>query len=141
MSEIRAPGAPPTASPPSRASRRLRRSRTDRILFGVCGGLGRYLDVDPVVLRVLAVALVFAGVGVPAYLVAWLVIPEAEPDVDEGPADAATRHQTATVLGAAMVGLGVLLLARGMMPWFHMGFFWPLVVVAGGVMLVVSARR
>ena len=39
--------------------RRLRRSRQDRVLAGVCGGLGRYLDLDPVVLRILTLALIF----------------------------------------------------------------------------------
>jgi hypothetical protein len=34
------------------------------VLFGVCGGLGRYLNIDPVVLRIITIALIFAGVGV-----------------------------------------------------------------------------
>lgn len=43
--------------------RPLRRSRQDKVLAGVCGGLGRYLGIDPVILRVLMVVLIFAGVG------------------------------------------------------------------------------
>lgn len=94
--------SPPSASPPSPSRRgRLTRSRTDRLLFGVCGGLGRYLDIDPVVLRILTVVLVLTGVGIPAYLVAWLVIPEADAEADGGPAEPRTRHETAVVLGAA----------------------------------------
>jgi len=57
------------------APRRLRRSRTDRVLAGVCGGVGRYLNIDPVVLRIITIALIFAGVGVVAYIIAWLAIP------------------------------------------------------------------
>ena len=57
-------------------TRRLLRSRRDRMIGGVCGGLGRYLNVDPVLLRIAAVALALAGgVGVLAYLVAWVLIP------------------------------------------------------------------
>jgi phage shock protein C len=138
VTEINTRGAPPTSP---LGQRRLRRSRSDRILFGVCGGLGRYLDIDPVVLRILTVVLIFAGVGIPAYLVAWLVIPEAEGDLDDGPADAEARHKTAMVLGAALIGLGALLLLRGLVPWFDTQLFWPLLVVAGGVLLVISARR
>ena len=41
------------------APRRLRRSRTDRVLAGVCGGVGRYLNIDPVVLRIITIALIF----------------------------------------------------------------------------------
>ncbi len=55
---------------------RLYRSRKDRKLAGVCGGLGAYLDVDPVIFRVLLlVSCFFGGVGFLAYLIAWMVVP------------------------------------------------------------------
>lgn len=59
--------------------RRLYRSETDRMLFGVCGGLGDYLRIDPTIVRLLCVALFFlTGPGVVvAYLVFALVVPEA----------------------------------------------------------------
>ena len=142
MTVVNTPGAPATVPPTSPSGQRqLRRSRSDRVLFGVCGGLGRYLDIDPVVLRILTVVLIFAGVGIPAYLVAWLVIPEAEGDLEDAPTDAETRQRTAIVLGAALIGLGALLLLRGMVPWFDTELFWPLLLVAGGALLVISARR
>ncbi|HSU35451.1 MAG TPA: PspC domain-containing protein [Propionibacteriaceae bacterium] len=130
---------PPAAD--REAPRRLRRSRKDRVLFGVCGGLGRYLNIDPVVLRIITLALIFAGVGVVAYLVAWLVIPEADEDEPDTPADPASRSKAAVVVGASLVALGVLLLARTALPWFDSSLFWPLVVVGGGVLLVATARR
>ncbi len=50
--------------------RRLYRSRTDRVIFGVAGGLGRHFDVDPVLIRVGFVAFAFAsGVGILAYII------------------------------------------------------------------------
>jgi len=62
-------------------ARRLRRSATDRIVSGVSGGLGQYFGVDPVLFRVLfAVLSFFAGVGLLAYAVAWLLIPEPAAD-------------------------------------------------------------
>ena len=55
---------------------RLYRSRADRVVAGVCGGLGRHLEIDPVVIRVVwAVLMVIAGAGILAYLLAWLIIP------------------------------------------------------------------
>jgi phage shock protein PspC (stress-responsive transcriptional regulator) len=55
---------------------RLRRDRTDRYLGGVAGGLGRYFGVDPVLFRILFVALcLFGGSGVGVYVIAWLVVP------------------------------------------------------------------
>jgi phage shock protein C len=69
----------PNAAAP--ASARLFRSRTDRRIAGVCGGLAEYFDVDPTIMRVswvivsiIAGAVVF---GVVAYLVAWFIIPPA----------------------------------------------------------------
>jgi phage shock protein C len=128
---------PPSTGP----ARRLRRSRQDKVLAGVCGGLARYLAIDPVVIRVLMVVLIFAGVGVLAYIVAWIVIPEVAEGEPESPADPQSRHGTATALGAGLIALGGLLLLRGMVPWMHSDLFWPVLVVAGGVLLVVSARR
>jgi len=62
-------------------SNRLTRSRTDRRLAGVCGGLAEYLGVDSTAVRVLwAVLTIIPGailLGVVAYLVAWLIMPEA----------------------------------------------------------------
>ena len=59
-------------------SRRLYRSRTDRMLFGVAGGIADYLDVDPTIVRLgLVVALIFGHVLTLAlYLAACLIVPE-----------------------------------------------------------------
>jgi phage shock protein C len=58
--------------------KRLYRSRRDRKLAGVCGGLADYLEVDPVIPRLMWVIFAFAaGIGLLAYVVCWLVIPQA----------------------------------------------------------------
>ncbi|MDG6244885.1 MAG: PspC domain-containing protein [Methanolobus sp.] len=57
--------------------KRLKRSRSDRMIAGVCGGLGKYLDVDPVIIRLLWAGAIFIyGTGLLAYIIAWVVIPE-----------------------------------------------------------------
>ncbi|MEK6863270.1 MAG: PspC domain-containing protein [Nanoarchaeota archaeon] len=58
--------------------KRLYRSRNDRVFGGVCGGIAQYLDVDPVVVRLIwaVFSLVSMGMGVLAYLIAWVIIPE-----------------------------------------------------------------
>lgn len=122
--------------------RRVRRSRTDRVLGGVCGGLGRYLNVDPVLLRIAAVALALSGgLGVLAYVVAWIVIPEQAGPESEPPAPAVNRHGVALVVGTSLVALGALLLVQQIVPWFSGAFFWPVVIVAIGVAVVLTARR
>jgi len=71
------PRRQPPPAPPPPGPRRLTRSREDRILAGVSGGLGRYFDVDPILFRLAFAVLVFAGgAGAVAYLAAWLFVPE-----------------------------------------------------------------
>lgn len=62
----------------SEVPERYVRSREDRVLAGVCGGLGAYLDVDPALVRVawVVVILFSAGIGIVAYLLLWLLAPE-----------------------------------------------------------------
>ena len=57
-------------------AKRLYRSRTDRKIWGVCGGLGKYFDVDPTIIRVIAVASLFVGtLGFWIYIIMTLVVP------------------------------------------------------------------
>lgn len=52
-------------------------SSTDKKIAGVCGGLSAYLDVDPTIIRVLAVILLFCGsIGFWAYIITWIVAPK-----------------------------------------------------------------
>ena len=56
--------------------KRLYRSRTDRVLWGVCGGLAKYFDIDPTIVRVIAVLLIFAdGLGILAYIIMAIIVP------------------------------------------------------------------
>jgi phage shock protein C len=57
--------------------KQLRRSKSDRMIAGVCGGLGDYLGVDPVIVRLLwAVSIFGYGTGLLLYVIAWILIPE-----------------------------------------------------------------
>lgn len=110
----------PTAEQP----RRLMRSRTDRVLGGVCGGLGRHLGIDPIIVRIATVVLVLAGgSGVIAYVAALLLVPN-EPMGGAGdapaPPPAAGENRTLLVVGALVL----------------LFFTWPLLL--GGGLLVAG---
>lgn len=76
------PGPPPGQYPPIST---LRRSRSDRKVAGVAGGLGRYAGVDPLIFRILFVVLTFfGGSGILLYALAWLLIAEDGQDESEG---------------------------------------------------------
>ena len=58
--------------------RKLYRSRTHRMVAGVCGGLGEYFNVDATLIRALFLVLaVFGGSGLVIYLVMWIIVPDA----------------------------------------------------------------
>jgi phage shock protein PspC (stress-responsive transcriptional regulator) len=104
------PADPPTggSAPTGGASggpRRLYRSRDERLIGGVCGGLAEYFGIDPVIVRIIAVALVFAGgAGILAYLAAWLLVPEAG-------ADTTAEERGLTARAATVAGVVLLVLA------------------------------
>jgi phage shock protein PspC (stress-responsive transcriptional regulator) len=107
-------GEPPrTAEQPTTAQataepRRLYRSRSDRVISGVCGGLARYLNVDPVIVRVVAVALIFAGgAGLLLYAAAFLLVPnEGE---GGGPGEAPRRAFVIAGVIVLCIAIGALL--------------------------------
>jgi phage shock protein PspC (stress-responsive transcriptional regulator) len=67
----------PSVPQPGRSYRQIHRSREDRIVSGLSGGLGRYFNVDPVIVRILFVALtLFGGSGVLLYLIGWVAVPD-----------------------------------------------------------------
>jgi len=57
--------------------KQLYRSKKNKIIAGVCGGIAEYLDVDPTIIRLLwALGTLLWGAGLFAYLIAWIIIPE-----------------------------------------------------------------
>lgn len=55
---------------------RLTRSRTDKLVAGVCGGLGEYFVIDPVIVRLIFVLVTLtSGIGLPIYIVLWILMP------------------------------------------------------------------
>lgn len=127
----------------------LYRSRSDRMVAGVCGGLGHYLAIDPAIVRLVFVLLtVTAGVGLPIYILLAIIMPTAARAGAAdwpyaAPGDPAARRDQRTVLAAtALIAVGgyLLLEGLGMFHIFRHDVFWPLVLVAIGVALLARRR-
>jgi len=85
---------------------RIRRSRTDRRVAGVAGGLGRHLDIDPLIVRVAFVVLTFfGGVGLLLYLALWLLLPEDGSDWATVKLDRRSRTAALLIVGIIAVAL------------------------------------
>jgi len=134
------------------------------MIFGLCGGLGHYLNVDPTIVRILFVLLAMpGGFGVFAYLIMSLIVPLEPGEKDIHPKEEVrefaekiqkeAKEATAGMkksgrccgfrifLGVVLIAFGVFLLARQFLPFFHMEiFFWPVLAVLFGVYLLVKEK-
>ena len=114
---------------------RLRRSRSDRKIAGVAGGLARHLDIDPVVLRVAFVVLAFfGGAGLLLYGAMWLLVPE------EGEEQAKVNLDTRTRTAALVIAGVLAALALVGDSWGGYGFPWPVILIGGLVVLAFANR-
>jgi phage shock protein C len=132
----------PTVVETEQPRMRLRRSTQDRVIAGVCGGLGRYFNTDPVWFRIAFVVVTLAGgAGILIYLIAWLIIPEAGPDEVLSGQVASLGEHGPVVAGIVLIGVGLVLLINTLVPWFD-EVMWPLAVIAAGAgLLFLGSRR
>lgn len=123
------PGPPPpgpTQPPQYRPGpARLYRSRDERMIAGVCGGIAQHFGIDPVLVRLVVVALtITGGAGLLAYVIAWIVIPEAPPHPFEGRVDEPRESRGWSMPALVLIVLGAIVLLPAITsPWHH-GFGW-----------------
>lgn len=137
-----APGAGGSGSGNARDDnpRRLLRSRDDRVIGGVCSGLARYFNIDPLIVRIAAVALLFAGgISAVAYLAALLLVPD---DDGTGNPVPGKPGRFGTIAGAVVIVIGGVALLDGGFGWssgWLFGAAVPTVVVVA--ILAVAGQR
>lgn len=133
---------------PTTRPKLLYKSRTDRMIDGVCGGVAAYAGIDATIVRLVTVILAVAGgFGVLLYIVAAILMPrEPEPaaGTEASPAPPAAQDP-GRILGIVLLGAGLVLLLGnlGFRPWHHWwGFSWglllPLLLVAVGVAVITG---
>src|SRR5215208_5653259 len=126
----------------STETKRLVRSRDDRMVAGVCGGLARYFDINPAFYRVGFVVLtLLGGAGILIYAAAALVIPD-EGRV-ESVASAALRNRDERpwpVIGLGLVGIALVVLVSRASLWPAADLVWVLVLAAGVAILWAQGR-
>ncbi len=122
-------------------SRLLQRSRSDRMVAGVAGGLARYFDSHPAVFRVGFVVLtLLGGAGILIYAVAALVMP------DEGKRDSVAtaalrnrRDRPWPLIGLGLLAVAIVILLSRATLWFD-GDAWWLFLIAGGLLLWLTRQ-
>jgi len=147
----------------------LYRSRRERLIGGVCGGIGEYLRIDASLVRVFFVLLALTtGTGWLLYMILWAAVPYEGEGVFGSPTTIHTGvvemrakaqslgddlRQTAArpspqigvVVGATLVLIGALALLRNLgipgLGWLNEGLIWPILLLVGGVVLVWRLPR
>ena len=116
----------------------VRRDLENRVVAGVCAGLGRRMGIDPVIFRVAFVAAAAAGgVGILAYGLAWLLIPADASDRSATlPRVLPRRASWQVAAGVGLLVLSLLLFLREAGIWFSDALVWPLVLAATGTALI-----
>ena len=143
---------------------RLYKSRDDRLLFGVAGGLSEYFDIDPVLVRVGWVLLTIAtgGIGLLVYVVMAIVTPDGrrvtstsasgdndtvdasdvldEPDSERR---SSRRQTTRNILAFGLIGFGVIFLLHnlGVFGSIRWDIVWPVAIVALGLTILIPSIR
>jgi len=145
--------------------KRLYRSRKNKILAGVCGGIGEYFSIDPVIIRIIAVVLFFwGGSGILAYIIGMIIIPVAPyteevqtkkvaktPVVKEKKeAVQSSGDSGALIIGLILVFLGGIFLMKNL-PIFDNFYwwirhqighlFWPLVLIFIGSFIIFKGVK
>ncbi len=124
---------------------KLYKSNQNKIFDGVCGGLGEYFNIDPVIIRLLWVLLIiFGGTGILAYVIAMIILPKDVATINE---DGNQNHETNPRFsngfwGGLLIVVGGLTLIRVIDPIFSLfGSFmvsniWAMVLVGLGIYLI-----
>lgn len=124
-----------TPAPEQTETHLLRRSTTDKVIAGVAGGLGRYLGIDPVILRIAFVVLALTGSGILIYLIGWIAIPEERPGDNIVAARPSSANTTRMLIGGLLILIGGAVLLDRLIPNLSK-FFWPAAVILVGAVVL-----
>jgi phage shock protein PspC (stress-responsive transcriptional regulator) len=139
-------------------NKKLMRSVDNRVLGGVCGGIGEYISIDPVFVRLIFLAtFLILDIGFWVYLILWVIIPAADQTpnqewserfkgVGEDVRTAVQQPNTnyAIYIGGTLVLLGASLLLKQYFPDFFAltrNIAFPLVLIAAGALIFVRTLR
>ena len=122
---------------------KLYRSRSDRVVAGVAGGIARYLGIETIFVRLFFILLAISdGIGLALYILLAILMPEAPESADEPLLEGEIEDHPAnsTIIEAGLVLLGLYFLIRTLgvtfLPWFSLGQLWPLLLILGGAALL-----
>jgi phage shock protein PspC (stress-responsive transcriptional regulator) len=126
-------------------NRQLYRSKNNRMIAGVCGGISEYFNIDPTIVRILWALFALYGVGVIAYIIALIVIPEGSYENtgdfnEQRPSVNIDSKSVSLIIGGALIVLGTLVLGKRFIPGIDK-LFWPMILIAVGALVIIRGGR
>ena len=134
-------------------NKRLYRSRKEKVLAGVGGGIAEYFKLDPTVVRILMVLVAFSAseIFVIAYIIGAIVIPERPKDmvVDEDEVEILDKEgqpventrDTRKVLGILFVGAGALMLVNRAVSWIDSSMILAVAIIGVGIYVLINTKK
>lgn len=136
---------------------KLYRSETNKVLGGVCGGLGEYFNIDPTIVRIIFILMaVFGGSGILIYIILWLVIPSESSkanlsteqinsnikDIKDSAEKFAqtTNNRSWWAFLIVMLGIVFLLNNYGYYNFSELGRLWPIILIIFGLNLLLRKK-
>jgi len=130
---------------------KLERTMSDRVLGGVCSGLGNYFGIDPTIVRLIfCIAFFVFGTGLLAYIILWIAMParnDARQTVTENdgseklPQTTYDNHRGNLAIGITLIVLGAWLLACNFIPDLNLLKFWPVAIIVIGIVLIFNSFK
>ena len=130
-------------------NQRLERDLQNRVLGGVCSGLGNYFGVDPTIWRVLFFILFWLGLsGLLIYIILWMVMPAGQPQSNQSAfvQDAETvgeprKSSGNMTAGIILIGIGAIALLARYIPQISWHTIWPVILIGIGIYLIIPKNN
>ncbi len=130
-------------------NQRLERDLQNRVLGGVCSGLGNYFGVDPTIWRVLFFILFWLGLsGLLIYIILWMVMPAGQPQSNQSAfvQDAETvgeprKSSGNMTAGIILIGIGAIALLTRYIPQISWRTIWPVILIAIGIFIIIPKNN
>lgn len=128
--------------------KKLKRSSSDRLIAGVCGGFGEYFNIDPVIVRIIWALMVFwGGMGFLAYLICALIIPEDDGVIYQDDMTSSFNiGNTPIFIGLALIVFGGFRLIKNIRPqlalrFIRLGRYWPILLILLGLYIIYNQKN
>ena len=135
-------------------NRKLSRNPMNKVIGGVCSGLAEFFGLDVALVRIaFVIAFMFASFGFWLYIILWIVLPEGQQTTDNGQQPTANSQQPtansqapeskvkSVLAGSFVILIGLLFLINNFIPINWVWKLWPLILVAIGVVMIVTASK